>query len=67
MTRLVLPSLNYDLTDPEDVAKFYAPRLFCLRVVATHQRFLCHSLAFPRTSSGVRPRVQRPVWARSVL
>jgi site-specific DNA recombinase len=23
MTRLVLPSLNYDLTDPEDVAKFY--------------------------------------------
>ena len=29
--------------------------------------FLCHSLAFPSTSSGVRPRVQRPVWARSVL
>ena len=23
MTRLVLPSLNYDLTDPEDVTKFY--------------------------------------------
>jgi site-specific DNA recombinase len=23
MTRLVLPSLNYDLSDPEDVAKFY--------------------------------------------
>jgi site-specific DNA recombinase len=23
MTKLVLPSLNYDLTDPEDVAKFY--------------------------------------------
>jgi hypothetical protein len=38
----------------------------CLRVMATHQRF-CHSLAFPRTSSGVRPCVQRPVWARSVL
>ena len=36
-------------------------------VVATHQRFLCHSLAFPRTSSGVRPLVQRPVWERSVL
>jgi hypothetical protein len=41
-------------------------RLSCPRVVATHQRLLCHSLAFPRTSSGVRPRVQRPVWARSV-
>ncbi|HET7518687.1 MAG TPA: hypothetical protein VFN05_13540, partial [Actinomycetes bacterium] len=23
--------------------------LSCPRVVATHQRFLCHSLAFPRT------------------
>jgi hypothetical protein len=43
------------------------PSLSCPRVVATHQRFLCHSLAFPRTSSGVRPLVQRPVWARSVL
>ena len=42
-------------------------RLSCPRVVATYQRFLCHSLAFPRTASGVRPRVQRPVWARSVL
>jgi hypothetical protein len=42
-------------------------RLSCPRVVATHQRFLCHSLALPRTSSGVRPLVQRPVWARSVL
>ena len=39
----------------------------CPRVVATHQRLFCHSLAFPRTSSGVRPLVQRPVWARSVL
>jgi hypothetical protein len=37
------------------------------RVVAMHQRLLCHSLAFPRTASGVRPLVQRPVWARSVL
>ena len=26
-----------------------------------------HILVFPRTLSGVRPRVQRPVWARSVL
>jgi len=42
-------------------------RVSCPRVVATHQRFFCHSLAFPRTASGVRPRVQRPVWARSVL
>jgi hypothetical protein len=42
-------------------------RLSCPRVVATHQRVFCHSLAFPRTSLGVRPRVQRPVWARSVL
>jgi hypothetical protein len=41
--------------------------LSCPRDVATHQRFLCHSLAFPRTASGVRPLVQRPVWARSVL
>jgi hypothetical protein len=38
-----------------------ATRLSCPRVVAMHQRFLCHSLAFPRTSSGVRPLVQRPV------
>jgi|SRR5215218_3207741 len=36
-------------------------RLSCPRVVATHQRVFCHSLAFPRTSAGVRPRVQRPV------
>ena len=38
-----------------------APRVSCPRVVATHQRVFCHSLAFPRTSLGVRPRVQRPV------
>jgi hypothetical protein len=37
------------------------PSLSCLRVVATHHCLRCHSLAFPRTSSGVRPRVQRPV------
>src|SRR6266511_4122190 len=42
-------------------------RLSCPRVVARRQRFFCHSLAFPRTSRGVRPRVQRPVWARAVL
>jgi hypothetical protein len=39
----------------------------CPWVVATHQRLWCHSLAFPRTPSGVRPLVQRPVWERSVL
>jgi broad specificity phosphatase PhoE len=30
-----------------------AARLSCPRVVATHQRFLCHSLALPRTAAGV--------------
>jgi hypothetical protein len=43
------------------------PKMSCPWVVATHQRLLCHSLAFPRTPSGVRPLVQRPVWERSVL
>jgi hypothetical protein len=37
------------------------------RVVATHQWLWCHSLAFPRTSLGVRPLVHLPVWARWVL
>jgi hypothetical protein len=48
-------------------AHWPGPKVSCPRVVATHQRLRCHSLAFPRTSSGVRPLVQRPVWARSVL
>jgi hypothetical protein len=39
----------------------------CPRVVATHQRFFCHSLTFPRTASGVRPLAHLPVWERSVL
>jgi hypothetical protein len=51
----------------ETVTNREATKVSYPRVVATHQRFLCHSLAFPRTASGVRPRVQRPVWARSVL
>jgi transposase len=51
----------------DDPTRYVNPKVSCPRVVATHQCFLCHSLAFPRTSSGVRPLVQRPVWVRSVL
>jgi hypothetical protein len=39
---------------------FGAPKVFYPRVVATHQRLWCHSLAFPRTSAGVCPLIQRP-------
>ncbi len=42
--------------------------LSCHRDLPTHRAVRHdHSLALPITLSGVRPRVQRPVWARSVL
>jgi hypothetical protein len=46
---------------PWDISFPRPASLSCPQVVATHQRFLCHSLALPRTSSGVRPLVQLPV------
>jgi hypothetical protein len=49
-----------DLDEVEQAAR-EAEQVSCPRVVATHQRVFCHSLAFPRTSLGVRPLVQRPV------
>jgi hypothetical protein len=50
----------------DETAISLTPNVSCPRVVATHQR-LCHSLAFPRTASGVRLLVHLPVWARWVL